>query len=50
MDGKNMQHSGTEKSKGSKVFALAGKIKRTGLVEIPMGMTINEIVMKLVEE
>jgi NADH-quinone oxidoreductase subunit F len=35
---------GTEKSKGSKVFALAGKIKRTGLVEIPMGMTINEIV------
>jgi len=35
---------GTEKSKGSKVFALAGKIKRPGLVEIPMGMTINEIV------
>ncbi|HEU4607273.1 MAG TPA: NADH-ubiquinone oxidoreductase-F iron-sulfur binding region domain-containing protein, partial [Chitinophagaceae bacterium] len=35
---------GTERSKGSKVFALAGKIKRTGLVEIPMGMTINEII------
>lgn len=35
---------GTEKSKGSKVFALAGKIKRTGLVEVPMGITINEIV------
>ena len=38
---------GTEKSKGSKVFALAGKIKRTGLVEIPMGLTINEIVYEI---
>jgi NADH-quinone oxidoreductase subunit F len=35
---------GTEKSKGSKVFAMAGKVKRTGLVEVPMGITINEIV------
>jgi len=35
---------GTEKSKGSKVFALAGKIKRSGLIEVPMGMTINQIV------
>jgi len=35
---------GTEKSKGTKVFALAGKIKRSGLAEVPMGMTINEIV------
>lgn len=35
---------GTEKSKGTKVFALAGKVKRTGLVEVPMGMTINEII------
>jgi NADH-quinone oxidoreductase subunit F len=35
---------GTEKSKGTKVFALAGKIKKSGLVEVPMGMTINEIV------
>ena len=35
---------GTEKSKGTKVFALAGKINRGGLVEIPMGTTINEIV------
>jgi len=34
---------GTEKSKGSKVFALAGKIKRGGLVEVPMGITIGEI-------
>ncbi len=35
---------GTEKSKGTKVFALAGKIKNTGLVEVPMGATLREIV------
>ena len=35
---------GTEKSKGTKVFALAGKIVRGGLAEVPMGITINEIV------
>ncbi|MCX5816782.1 MAG: 4Fe-4S binding protein [Proteobacteria bacterium] len=35
---------GTENSKGTKVFALAGKIKRGGLAEVPMGITINEIV------
>lgn len=35
---------GTENSKGTKVFALAGKIARGGLVEVPMGITINEIV------
>jgi NADH-quinone oxidoreductase subunit F len=35
---------GTETSKGTKVFALAGKIKRGGLVEVPMGMTIRNIV------
>jgi NADH-quinone oxidoreductase subunit F len=35
---------GTEKSKGTKVFAMAGKVTRTGLVEVPMGITINEIV------
>jgi NADH-quinone oxidoreductase subunit F len=35
---------GTEKSKGSKVFALAGKIVRGGLVEVPMGITINEVI------
>ena len=38
---------GTEKSKGTKVFALTGKIKRGGLVEVPMGMTIHDIVFKL---
>jgi NADH-quinone oxidoreductase subunit F len=35
---------GTEKSKGTKVFALAGKIKNCGLIEVPMGMTIRDIV------
>jgi NADH-quinone oxidoreductase subunit F len=35
---------GTSDSKGTKVFAMAGKVKRTGLVEVPMGMTINQII------
>ncbi len=35
---------GTEKSKGTKVFALGGKIEHTGLVEIPMGTTVREII------
>ncbi len=35
---------GTEKSKGTKVFALGGKIRNTGLVEIPMGTTLREII------
>jgi NADH-quinone oxidoreductase subunit F len=38
---------GTEKSKGTKVFALAGKIKHSGLVEVPMGMTIRDVIFKL---
>jgi len=38
---------GTEKSKGTKVFALAGKIRNSGLVEVPMGVTINDIIFKL---
>lgn len=38
---------GTEKSKGTKVFALAGKIARSGLAEVPMGITINEIVNEI---
>jgi len=38
---------GTEKSKGTKVFALAGKIRRSGLVEVPMGMTIGDVIFKL---
>lgn len=35
---------GSEKSNGSKVFALAGKIKKGGLVEVPMGMTLREVI------
>jgi len=35
---------GTEKSKGTKLFALAGKIKKGGLIEVPMGMTLKEII------
>jgi NADH-quinone oxidoreductase subunit F len=35
---------GTERSRGTKVFALAGKIARAGLIEVPMGITIREIV------
>lgn len=38
---------GTEKSKGTKVFALAGKIRRSGLVEVPMGITIRDVIFKL---
>ena len=39
--------TGTEKSKGTKVFALGGKICNTGLVEIPMGTTLREIVEEI---
>lgn len=38
---------GTERSKGTKVFAVGGKIKNTGLVEIPMGTTLREIVYEI---
>jgi bidirectional [NiFe] hydrogenase diaphorase subunit len=38
---------GTEKSKGTKVFALAGKIRNTGLIEVPMGTTLRAIVEDL---
>ena len=38
---------GTEKSPGTKVFALGGKIKHTGLVEVPMGTTLREIVEEI---
>lgn len=40
-------HYGTERSKGTKVFALAGKINRGGLVEVPMGVTIRDIVYNI---
>lgn len=38
---------GTEKSKGTKVFALTGKVKNNGLIEVPMGITLREIVEEL---
>jgi len=38
---------GTEKSKGTKVFALGGKITNTGLVEIPMGTTLREVIYEM---
>jgi bidirectional [NiFe] hydrogenase diaphorase subunit len=38
---------GTAKSKGTKVFALTGKITNTGLIEVPMGMTLREIIFSI---
>jgi len=38
---------GTEKSKGTKVFALAGRVANTGLIEVPMGITLRDIIFKL---
>jgi NADH-quinone oxidoreductase subunit F len=38
---------GTEKSRGTKVFALTGKIRNTGLIEVPMGITLNEIIHEI---
>jgi NADH:ubiquinone oxidoreductase subunit F (NADH-binding)/NAD-dependent dihydropyrimidine dehydrogenase PreA subunit len=38
---------GTEKSKGTKIFSLVGKVKNTGLVEVPMGMTLKEIIFDI---
>jgi NADH-quinone oxidoreductase subunit F len=38
---------GTEKSKGTKIFSLVGKVKNTGLVEVPMGITLKEIIFNI---
>ncbi len=38
---------GTEKSKGTKVFALAGKINNVGLIEVPMGITLREVIFEV---
>ena len=38
---------GTEKSKGTKVFALAGKINNVGLIEVPMGITLREVIFDI---
>lgn len=38
---------GTEKSKGTKVFALAGRVNNTGLIEVPMGITLREVIFDI---
>ena len=38
---------GTAKSKGTKVFALTGRVKNTGLIEVPIGMTLREIIFDI---
>ncbi len=45
--GKAFSSMGTENSKGTKVFALTGKIKRGGLVEIPMGKTLRDVIFDI---
>jgi NADH-quinone oxidoreductase subunit F len=43
----NFRKTGTKNSKGTKVFALVGKVKRTGLAEVPMGTTIRQLVFDI---
>lgn len=38
---------GTERSKGTKIFSLVGKVNQTGLVEVPMGMSLADIIYKI---
>jgi NADH:ubiquinone oxidoreductase subunit F (NADH-binding)/NAD-dependent dihydropyrimidine dehydrogenase PreA subunit len=45
--GDNFAKIGTDKSKGTKVFAITGKVKNSGLVEVPMGTTLKEIVFDI---
>ena len=45
--GEEFAKTGTESSKGTKLFALAGDLKNPGLVEVPMGKTLNEIVFEI---
>ena len=45
--GEEFAKLGTENSKGTKVFALTGKVNRSGLVEIPMGMTLRDVIYKI---
>ncbi len=47
MGGAQYAAIGTEKSKGTKVFALAGKIKRGGMIEVPMGISLREIIFDI---
>jgi len=45
--GERFAKLGTEKSKGTKVFALVGKVKRTGLVEVPMGVSLRRLIFDI---
>jgi len=45
--GKDYAAYGTEKSKGTKVFSLVGKVNRTGLVEVPMGITLRHLIFDI---
>jgi len=47
MGGAEYARIGTEKSKGTKVFALAGKIKRGGMIEVPMGISLREVIFDI---
>lgn len=47
MGGEKFAELGTEKSKGTKVFALAGKVNNTGLIEVAMGTTLKEIIFEV---
>ncbi len=38
---------GTEKSKGTKIFSITGKIRRTGLIEVPLGITLKEVIFEI---
>jgi len=46
-DGANWASIGTEGSKGTKIFSLVGKVNNTGLVEVPMGITLRDIIFKI---
>jgi len=46
-EAKEYNKYGTEKSRGTKVFALAGKIKNSGLIEVPMGMPLKEVIYEV---
>ena len=45
--GESFAQIGTESSKGTKVFAMVGKVKRTGLVEVPMGITLRDLIFNI---
>ena len=47
MGGAEYARIGTEKSKGTKVFALAGKIKRGGMIEVPMGISLRDVIFDI---